>query len=85
MAEEGRFVWPLTGKSFDFANWNVGNPDNYNDKEHCAHIWERTDYEWNDTQCVNKMGFICEENPYLAMSHRVLEMKRDLINQLLAL
>lgn len=85
MAEEGRFVWPLTGKTFDFANWNVGNPDNYNDKEDCVHIWERTDYEWNDTQCMNKMGFICEENPYLAMSHRVLEMKRDLINQLLAL
>ncbi|XP_061397200.1 lectin subunit alpha-like [Musca vetustissima] len=85
LAEEGQFVWPLTGKRFDFANWNLGNPDNYKDMEHCVHIWENTDYEWNDTRCVNKMGFICEENPYLALSRRDLELKKDLINQLLSL
>lgn len=85
LGEEGRFIWPLNGKSFDFANWSNGNPDNYKNVEDCAHIWDITDYEWNDTTCETKMGFICEDNPYLANARRDLELKKNLIDQLLEL
>ncbi|XP_075156143.1 lectin subunit alpha-like [Haematobia irritans] len=61
LADEGNFIWSATGKRFEFTNWAGPNPDNLFNIEHCVHIWDRSDYEWNDATCKQKMGFICEE------------------------
>uniref|UniRef100_A0A1A9W340 C-type lectin domain-containing protein n=1 Tax=Glossina brevipalpis TaxID=37001 RepID=A0A1A9W340_9MUSC len=62
LGEEGTFIWASTGKKFDYTNWHQNNPDNYLSKEHCVHIWEGTNFEWNDNDCWAKMGIICQEN-----------------------
>ncbi|KAL9883849.1 lectin subunit alpha-like [Glossina fuscipes fuscipes] len=64
LAEEGKFMWASTGTAFDYSNWYMNNPDNYQNKEHCVHIIEQSDFEWNDNDCKVKMGIICEENRF---------------------
>ncbi|KAL9882736.1 lectin subunit alpha-like isoform 1-T1 [Glossina fuscipes fuscipes] len=63
LATEGQYVWTSTGKLFNYVNWSPGNPDNDRGNEHCAYIWEKTNFQWNDGNCTIKMGFICEEHP----------------------
>ncbi|XP_075156862.1 lectin subunit alpha-like [Haematobia irritans] len=82
LGEEGKFVWSSTGKPFTFSNWQKGQPDNYKSIENCVHFYDITDFEWNDVQCVFKMGFICEENRFQVSARQNLKMKKRLIDQL---
>lgn len=61
LGENGKYVWSSTGQQFDFTNWSEGQPDNTNGIEHCAQIWYKSDFEWNDLPCHFKSGYICEE------------------------
>lgn len=59
------FFWAATGKKFDFAFWAFENPDNYEKREHCVHIWDiKPLFQWNDGECTAKMGFICESKTF---------------------
>ncbi|TMW49918.1 hypothetical protein DOY81_005003, partial [Sarcophaga bullata] len=69
------FIWSATGRRFTFTYWSDNNsPDNYNNHEHCVHIWVYSPlYQWNDAACNIEMGFICEENHYLQRYREILE------------
>ncbi|XP_061401010.1 lectin subunit alpha-like [Musca vetustissima] len=82
---EDKFTWSSTGKPFEFSNWSNGQPDNSKNNEHCVHYDRRTDFEWNDTQCATKMGFICEENHFLRSARHDMEEKKIAIDHLFAL
>lgn len=85
LGETGKYIWPSTGKQFDFSNWSAGNPDNYKGLENCAHIWDTTDFEWNDAACKTKMGYICEENQFLVAARKDFAIKKHFIQQLFEL
>uniref|UniRef100_A0A1I8NX15 C-type lectin domain-containing protein n=1 Tax=Stomoxys calcitrans TaxID=35570 RepID=A0A1I8NX15_STOCA len=84
LGEEGRFVWASSGKKFAFSNWSKGNPDNHNNGD-CINIWDVTDFEWNDAACNYTIGFICEEHPLLVAARKDLEVKKNFIEQVLAM
>lgn len=53
-----------TGRTMNYKFWSKENPNNYNANEHCAHIWGRNpDFKWNDNDCTDKLGFVCEIKP----------------------
>uniref|UniRef100_A0A1I8P288 C-type lectin domain-containing protein n=1 Tax=Stomoxys calcitrans TaxID=35570 RepID=A0A1I8P288_STOCA len=85
LGEEGKFIWTPTGKRFEFSNWQKGQPDNYKSNEHCVHYYNIADFEWNDAPCSSKIGFICEENHFLRLARRDLDIKKNFIDQLFAL
>jgi hypothetical protein len=41
-----------------FSNWNLNQPDNYNNIEECAEI--RSNQGWNDINCYHNRGWICK-------------------------
>jgi len=50
IAVEGNFVWS-SGEPVIYTNWDVGQPDNMDGSEDCAHIWldpVRGLRKWND-------------------------------------
>jgi hypothetical protein len=59
---EGAHTWvdgaPLAQST---ANWDVGQPDNYNGNEDCVEL--QVEGEWNDLRCDIKRGFVCEGPP----------------------
>ena len=59
---EGKWAW-VTGESFNYTNWNVGEPNNAVDEDYL--MMEKTNGKWNDTRLArehtaNKFSFICE-------------------------
>ncbi|XP_065364681.1 lectin subunit alpha-like [Calliphora vicina] len=85
LSDNGSFIWYPTGKRFEFTNWSEGNPDHYTNLEHCVHYFDRTEYEWNDANCMQKMGFICEENRFMLEMRKNLAIKKNFIDQLFLL
>ncbi|XP_075159347.1 lectin subunit alpha-like [Haematobia irritans] len=85
LGEEGKFVWSSTGKPFEFTNWQSQQPDNNKNDEHCVHYRRTSDFEWNDAQCWEKFGFICEENHFLVAARRDLKIKMNFIENLFSL
>lgn len=70
LTKEGKFVWMATGEPFAYTNWLRpglvgGQPDNYDNIEHCVHIWPdiTNTTVWNDAPCLHEKFFICEEQP----------------------
>ena len=47
--EEGNFVW-FNGDKSTYRNWELGQPDNFEGREHYGHIWthQRTWNDWNN-------------------------------------
>ncbi|XP_075158350.1 C-type lectin 16-like [Haematobia irritans] len=61
LAEPGKFIWHSTGHIFEYTNWGQEEPNNFDQMEHCVHIGLYDDSLWNDINCNNRFGFICEE------------------------
>ena len=68
--EEGIWKW-VTGEPFVYSNWHPdGQPDNWDDKEHYAHVYGNSGF-WNDLplngldSSVIATGFIVEYEPEL--------------------
>ncbi|NLB61037.1 MAG: hypothetical protein GX802_01215 [Clostridiales bacterium] len=59
---EGTWTW-ITGEPFDYSNWEVSEPNNYQGIEHYGMIY-RLNGKWNDYQNQGSVypsfGFICE-------------------------
>ena len=72
--KERPFFWWATGQKFTFTNWGYHEPNNVGSKEHCVHITASSLYEWNDIVCEGKMGFICEDDPYIETSKMLKPM-----------
>ncbi|XP_037550261.1 macrophage mannose receptor 1 [Nematolebias whitei] len=57
-ANEG-YVWS-DDSPFGFENWGFGEPNNYNDNEHCAEMKFSYGRHWNDIFCENYNDWICQ-------------------------
>ncbi|KAF0027993.1 hypothetical protein F2P81_019080 [Scophthalmus maximus] len=53
------FVW-TDGSANDFENWGYGEPNNYNDNEHCAEVQFYYGRHWNDRHCEACNDWICQ-------------------------
>ncbi|XP_060583210.1 perlucin-like protein [Ruditapes philippinarum] len=60
MQNEGSWIWEHSKASIVFSNWGQNEP-NGNKDENCLHLYKYIDWDWNDTICQLKMGFICEK------------------------
>ncbi|MFW8314507.1 C-type lectin domain-containing protein, partial [Klebsiella pneumoniae] len=70
--KEEAFFWSTIGQKFTFTYWGYGAPNNGGCIDHCVHIWNTKPlYRWKDSECSMKMGFICEENPYVKMDKKL--------------
>ncbi|KAK3576618.1 hypothetical protein CHS0354_023136, partial [Potamilus streckersoni] len=55
------FKWmKYNGKSvhFNYTNWNSGEPSNANEK--CVEVRNEYNGRWNDEDCHDRIGFICQ-------------------------
>ena len=58
--EEGTWLW-VDGTPVEDGSWGEGQPDNWDDSEHCALVnWKGTDGLWNDASCSYWAGFVCD-------------------------
>ena len=52
---EGKWLFASNGQEANFDEmifkWRAGQPDNYRDRENCAHTWEKS--EMNDNICTS--------------------------------
>ncbi|XP_051570049.1 macrophage mannose receptor 1-like isoform X2 [Myxocyprinus asiaticus] len=53
------FVWSDETPS-DFDNWSSGEPNNYNDQEHCGESFFYFKRRWNDRDCEAFNDWICQ-------------------------
>lgn len=44
----------------DFENWGYGEPNNYNNLEHCAETGFSYGRKWNDVACETIKDWICQ-------------------------
>ncbi|XP_075129095.1 hepatic lectin-like [Leptodactylus fuscus] len=60
MEDEGTWIW-VDGTNFEtsYKHWKKGEPNNYQDNEHCGHFWSSG--EWNDAPCDSEAYGICEK------------------------
>lgn len=66
LADEGNFHWHATGKRIRYANWNPGQPDNWDSRENCVEVGINTigylyAWRWNDDDCKTLHYFACED------------------------
>ncbi|XP_056155303.1 macrophage mannose receptor 1 [Lampris incognitus] len=53
------FVW-TDGSAFGYENWGFGEPNNYNDNEHCAEVQIYYGRHWNDRHCESYNDWLCQ-------------------------
>ncbi|TMW41566.1 hypothetical protein DOY81_013355, partial [Sarcophaga bullata] len=53
-----QYQWASTGEVFTFTNWHPNEPDARQNT--CVRL--DVDYQWYNSDCFNKFGYICEEN-----------------------
>ncbi|CAH1772722.1 unnamed protein product [Owenia fusiformis] len=64
LIQEGQFIWVGTNKPLSYTTWadiNGPQPDNNKGKEHCVHLRDIHDLNWNDINCFEyEFRSICE-------------------------
>ncbi|XP_054742177.1 C-type lectin 37Db-like [Anastrepha obliqua] len=68
LADLRNFRWDYDGPQFRFMNWEFGQPDNSEGREHCVKLIENS-LQWGDDSCENSYHFICQR-----FSHNNTEM-----------
>ncbi|XP_057680492.1 macrophage mannose receptor 1 [Corythoichthys intestinalis] len=53
------FVW-TDGSPYGYENWGYGEPNNYNDVEHCTEVHTYYGRHWNDRHCESYNDWICQ-------------------------
>ncbi|TMW43535.1 hypothetical protein DOY81_011385, partial [Sarcophaga bullata] len=56
--DSSQYQWASTGEALTFTNWYSNNPGSA--KDHCIRMY--TDFQWRNSNCTNKFGYICEDN-----------------------
>lgn len=63
--EDGVWCW-VTGEMFDYSNWEIGEPNNYDNKETVAIMGENGFwFDTTDSYASDRIGFIVEYEPTL--------------------
>ncbi|KNC22278.1 hypothetical protein FF38_10414 [Lucilia cuprina] len=63
-------VWLHTGEKFSYTNWIDYNPDFSRHNEFCVELVKSQDYKWNDIDCTNRRGFVCEYKEVMEIQHK---------------
>ncbi|XP_072859192.2 macrophage mannose receptor 1 [Pogona vitticeps] len=53
------FEWS-DGSPFGYVNWGYGEPNNYNNIEHCGEVHANSWMRWNDMHCDELFAWICQ-------------------------
>lgn len=61
---EGTFMWASSNKGITTTDWNIGQPDNYQDRQDCLCMESTFNYRWDDADCATQHQYICE-TPYV--------------------
>ncbi|CAG2234305.1 CD206 [Mytilus edulis] len=56
---KGTFKWS-DGTPLDYTNWNLYEPNHWNNFEHCVEMEHFTHRKWNDGNCYISQSFICK-------------------------
>ncbi|XP_071181909.1 macrophage mannose receptor 1-like [Mytilus edulis] len=56
---KGTFKWS-DGTPLDYKNWNLYEPNHWNNFEHCVEMEHFTHRKWNDGNCYVSQSFICK-------------------------
>ncbi|VDI58252.1 Hypothetical predicted protein [Mytilus galloprovincialis] len=56
---KGLFKWS-DGTPLDYTNWNLNEPNHWNNFEHCVEMEHFTHRKWNDGNCYISQSFICK-------------------------
>ncbi|VDI58251.1 Hypothetical predicted protein [Mytilus galloprovincialis] len=56
---KGTFKWS-EGTPLDYTNWNLYEPNHWNNFEHCVEMEHFTHRKWNDGNCYISQSFICK-------------------------
>ncbi|XP_037814988.1 lectin subunit alpha-like [Lucilia sericata] len=75
---EKHFVWLTTGKKFNYTNWYGGNPNFVGKNEFCAQIVMKENMKWNDNRCLNKFGFVCEQNKIQQLEEKQKQWQQEI-------
>ncbi|XP_023308708.2 lectin subunit alpha-like [Lucilia cuprina] len=75
---EKHFVWLTTGKKFSYSNWFGGNPNFFGKNEFCAQIVMKENMKWNDNRCLNKFGFVCEQNKIQQLEEKQKQWQQEI-------
>ncbi|KAJ7377759.1 chromatin-modulating protein mrc1 [Desmophyllum pertusum] len=60
---EGTFVWEVDNSTVKFSKWEPGQPNNYNDVQHCVGIGAKGYFEISCYQCSSNISFAdCAKN-----------------------
>jgi len=60
LAETNKYVW-VTGVPASYTNWAPGQPDHYNNQEHCVQLSDdKSSTHWNDMDCANALPYLCK-------------------------
>lgn len=58
---EGTFRWEVDNSTVGFANWESGQPNNF-DEQDCVTLGAREFFGlWNDYECRMALLYVCEE------------------------
>jgi len=57
---EGKWQWQADNSGLSFTDWSKGQPNNSGGNEDCMHLYDRFNFDWNNSPCISKVGFICE-------------------------
>ena len=72
--KNGSFYW-TDGSKPRYKNWNYGEPNNFNGREHCVEIYVNNG-KWNDIPCFVKRPFVCERGMYFLKNTDLFEVAR---------
>ncbi|CAH3025319.1 unnamed protein product, partial [Porites evermanni] len=80
--KNGSFYW-TDGSKPGYKNWNYGEPNNFNGREHCVEIYVNNG-KWNDIPCFVKRPFVCERVPLQSHPRNHMSASLGNVNHALA-
>ena len=59
LIKEGKWTWISDHSTLGYSNWKRGEPNSGN--EHCGEIYKGHSFTWNNAECYQLHGYICEK------------------------
>ena len=59
LIKEGKWTWISDHSTIGYSNWKRGEPNSGD--EHCGEIYKKNSFTWNNAECYQLHGYICEK------------------------